>query len=283
MRRYLLILTALTALMAGAQTADGYQPLVREGVTWVYHTDRMLFTAGHPRVSTIYSLHFDGDTTVESLEGQSFTYAKLHREIVHTQINRENISELNDITTTAYLREDDRKVYTYMPGDDPEGMLLYDFSAPESVNVWGLKENTIPLLTTTEIGGNTCRVFASSDDNGLKNNRIIESVGFVGINGDMVRPNPQAKILLMLKSTGFCCMLNDNGEVILEGPRYPIYENLPLTRCDVNCDNQIDVADVNAVIDASIGRKDAEHADVDGDGVVDVQDINAIINTMTHK
>ena len=56
---------------------------------------------------------------------------------------------------------------------------------------------------------------------------------------------------------------------------------------DVNVDGQVDVADVNLVINALLGKTtDAvtlQRADVTGDGTVDIADVNTIINAMLGK
>lgn len=53
---------------------------------------------------------------------------------------------------------------------------------------------------------------------------------------------------------------------------------------DVNGDNAVDVADVNAVIDMILGLKDnTPEADVNGDKVVDVADMNAVIDIILSR
>ena len=51
---------------------------------------------------------------------------------------------------------------------------------------------------------------------------------------------------------------------------------------DVTGDSQVDIADVNAVINAMLG-KSTTLADVTGDGKVDISDVNAVINVMLGK
>lgn len=53
---------------------------------------------------------------------------------------------------------------------------------------------------------------------------------------------------------------------------------------DVNGDGMVDIADVNAVINAMLGKADVTaEADVNGDGTVDIADVNAVINIMLGK
>lgn len=59
------------------------------------------------------------------------------------------------------------------------------------------------------------------------------------------------------------------------------------TAGDINGDGAVDVADVNAVINAMLGKTQPvevnERADVTGDGAVDVTDVNLVINFMLGK
>ena len=52
---------------------------------------------------------------------------------------------------------------------------------------------------------------------------------------------------------------------------------------DVNGDNRVDVADVNAVINVILGKSVNPLADVTNDGQVDVTDVNAVINAILGK
>ncbi|MBQ0070189.1 MAG: hypothetical protein KBT09_10650, partial [Bacteroidales bacterium] len=48
---------------------------------------------------------------------------------------------------------------------------------------------------------------------------------------------------------------------------------------DVNHDNDVDIADVNATINMILGTAERSDAgDLNGDGVIDIADLNAIIN-----
>ena len=54
-------------------------------------------------------------------------------------------------------------------------------------------------------------------------------------------------------------------------------------RGDVTGDGTVDIADVNAVINAMLGNGDNPLADVTGDGMVDIADVNLVINLMLGK
>ena len=53
---------------------------------------------------------------------------------------------------------------------------------------------------------------------------------------------------------------------------------------DVTGDDQVDIADVNAIIDMMLGKAEkVAAADVTGDNEVDIADVNAVIDLMLGK
>ena len=56
---------------------------------------------------------------------------------------------------------------------------------------------------------------------------------------------------------------------------------------DVNGDQQVDIADVNAIIDVMLGKPISDQlvaaSDVNGDGATDISDVNMVINLMLGK
>ncbi len=73
----------------------------------------------------------------------------------------------------------------------------------------------------------------------------------------------------------------DNFTVYYSGEQGGPEEGL---KGDVNNDDNVDIADVNAVIDMMLGKANkVDAADVTGDGVVDIADVNAIIDLMLGK
>ena len=58
----------------------------------------------------------------------------------------------------------------------------------------------------------------------------------------------------------------------------------PVVHGDVNGDNTVDIADVNAVINMMLGKvPSTAEGDVTGDGKVDISDVNEVINIMLGK
>ena len=77
-------------------------------------------------------------------------------------------------------------------------------------------------------------------------------------------------------SSGEQISLCGTSTYFIEFPNTPSYP-----KGDVNCDNEVNIADVNAVIDIILGNNDninaQERADVNGDGEINIADVNAIL------
>ena len=66
-----------------------------------------------------------------------------------------------------------------------------------------------------------------------------------------------------------------------QGMYVGLYPTPEVLQGDVTGDGQVDIADVNAVINAMLGKEDlAIASDLTGDGHVDIADVNAVINAM---
>ena len=60
-------------------------------------------------------------------------------------------------------------------------------------------------------------------------------------------------------------------------------QGTPAMTGDVNGDGQVDIADVNMVINAMLGKGEGNTCDVTHNGTVDIADVNAVINLMLGK
>ena len=71
-------------------------------------------------------------------------------------------------------------------------------------------------------------------------------------------------------------------------PYILVFPDVPVLPGDINGDGKVDIADVNAVINAMLGKspssgEEENPADINGDGIVDIADVNAVINLMLGK
>jgi hypothetical protein len=64
-----------------------------------------------------------------------------------------------------------------------------------------------------------------------------------------------------------------------------IKDELSIEICDVNNDNEVNIADLNAVIDIILGGEDISNgrADVNRDGEVNIADINTVIDSILSR
>ena len=207
MKKFYTIMLAvlLGGIAAQAQEAD-YQPLVREGVRWVNHSqyvhsgDEVYFGP----VQT-YTITLRGDTSVTSPSG-----THQYKRVIHSMYPWRNI----------FMRESEKKVYV-LASDDPmyssdEEYLLYDFSddneaklySPEGVETTYVREGSV------DINGHSCRVYKG--DFGW----LVESVGLVSrCDGDMILPR-WARVAGGEDNYGLDHLEDMDGNIIYKAPWY---------------------------------------------------------------
>ena len=158
-------LMLLCGITAQAQT-DDYQPLVREGVRWVNHSQFVYSgdTFYFGPVET-YSYELKGDTVITTSSG-THTY-----KIVQGAYK-------------VFMRESDKKVYLLDKQSSLDEFLLYDFSQETQATCasYDSGSETLSLIDTVEIANKPCRVFKGSMG------YLIESIGYVSsYNGDLIQ------------------------------------------------------------------------------------------------
>ena len=205
MKKFYTIMLAvlLGGIAAQAQEAD-YQPLVREGVRWVNHSqyvhsgDEVYFGP----VQT-YTITLRGDTSVTSPSG-----THQYKRVIHSMYPWRNI----------FMRESEQKVYvldseTYGPDEE---YLLYDFSddneaklySPEGVETTYVREGTV------DINGHSCRVYKGNFG------WLVESVGLVSkYDGDMLYPR-WARVAGGEDNYGLDHLEDMDGNIVYKAPWY---------------------------------------------------------------
>ena len=271
-----MMLLALVCGMALQAQADDYQPLVEDGKSWV-----VTYSYAHgwlpPFKAECY--YIDGDSLIGS-------------QLCKKLMLRVNDMENNNITTSLdkLIYEKDKKVYYYSVGGEALTnlpMLLYDFSAS--------------IGDTLSLGGvpdSETLCFQIWDTPQLK----WGSASFNGQLATAYDPELTESDVFEIRECPLYCWYESIGSIghpFLKLPRLPgapqllrdcrvgdkvVYMNWVDTTLfpDVTGDSQVDIADVNAVINAMLG-KSTTLADVTGDGKVDISDVNAVINVMLGK
>ena len=271
-----MMLLALVCGMALQAQADDYQPLVEDGKSWV-----VTYSYAHgwlpPFKAECY--YIDGDSLIGS-------------QLCKKLMLRVNDMENNNITTSLdkLIYEKDKKVYYYSVGGEALTnlpMLLYDFSAS--------------IGDTLSLGGvpdSETLCFQIWDTPQLK----WGSASFNGQLATAYDPELTESDVFKIRECPLYCWYESIGSIehpFLKLPRLPgalqllrdcrvgdkvVYMNWVDTTLfpDVTGDSQVDITDVNAVINAMLG-KSTTLADVTGDGKVDISDVNAVINVMLGK
>ena len=162
----IILLAFVCGIALQAQDAE-YQPLVREGVRWVNHSQFVycgVDTYYFGPVNT-YTYELKGDTTITTPSG-THTYK---------------------IVKGAYkifMRESDKKVYLLNKQSPQDEFLLYDFSQEAQATLNNPFNQTwnFNLVDVVDIAGKSCRVYKGSIG------YLIESLGFVShYNGDLIQ------------------------------------------------------------------------------------------------
>ena len=278
MKRLYILLTLLVAAATNlAAQTDGYQPLVREGVRWIYA--KTLYS-----MANIYAYEFHGDSIFQSkIDDSQYCYMKLYRYPLYSEFQSDSQMYHCDL-----LRESDKKVYRFPWDYNAEGSVIYDFSHIDSVLV--AQDNdyepyfSIPYISDMYIDNARCRVYDKPQTHPadyVMHTTVIEGVGFVGMNGDLLYPNP-----LLLQNTGasgivFICLQDLEGNILYgDNELYQWYLEKLRDISEITSDGRVDIADLNSVINTAVGNTENKKADINGDGRVDIADINAVANAI---
>lgn len=225
----------MVALLGSAasqgQTAD-YQPLVREGVRWIYAT-QTVYSEDYESAMSYYGLEFYGDTTIVTKNG-SEVFKKCYMMGAPAQSSYYKV-DFSKRPPRAFLREVDRKVYLIeasdlqaaeWSGEPPRVDLIYDFSDDGKVTLVGMQgtaSRTFTRQSQTDVAGHLCGVFSEGNAN---TDRIVESIGLVSRwDGDLY----QARWYWEAGPTtyyGLSHVVTADGEVIFKGPNYGLFSGV---------------------------------------------------------
>ena len=265
----ILMLIVLSSMM----TANAYVPLTREGVRWVevYWHDQWNYEDEHNVSLYRWVYEFAGDTVLSN----QTQYKKLYS----YPLNKVGHFNPQQYEPVAFLRETDHKVmmpWQYTSGSE---IMLYDFDNP--ANAYSLSDEPDWFLNLAPadsivIDDQICAAWTF--DYSFVGNIIIEGIGYVGMQGDLI-DYPQTLMYNAFADTrvGLSHALNSDNKVIYIGPLYKLLFN-------VDGNGAVDGGDVNAEIDAILGIDDtyAGRADINEDGSVDAVDLNMLIEVVLY-
>ena len=292
-RLYILLL--LFAVTSVAQAQDDYRPLVREGVRWIN------FSLDNEWKYEFYSYEFCGDTIIfQDQFSTRFRYKKLLKkdlfsvnfDIITDKIASIEFASTGNSSFCGLYREADKKIYipgtpsydgNYTLEDYAFGYPIYNFSNRDTayVSVFFSGSECAPMFfsNTVNIDGVDSRRYITAPQGRLIG-AVIEGVGYDGIYGDLITPNPLIILPTCPCDFGLVCLEDSDGKVLYKGSGYGLYMNFLRTICDFTGDGKVDVSDLSAAIDAAVGKTENGKADVNCDGRVDIADVNTVVNVI---
>ena len=307
MKRLYILLTLLLAATANlAAQTDGYQPIVREGVRWICFEAIDDWDWDH-QTYRIYQYEFVGDTVLYPEQfGNRFRYKRLYCKdlyrftyyVYHDSIaNLTNVQDKNNVYggVVTHMRESNQVIYRLdnVGGATAEqfakGRPIYDFSNRDTAMAVVLGYSPLepmPFVGTVLIDGHLCRKYVGLHwytKEPLTGCYAVESVGYDGYYGDLSLPNSQAAGPTgWHENFGLMCLVNHEGKILYKGQGMHAFQHLLRALSDTNGDGSVDVSDLSAAIDVSVGKAVNEKADVNGDGRVDIADINVITDAILY-
>ena len=305
-RLYILLL--LLAVTSVAQAQDDYQPLVREGVRWICFEAIDDWDWDH-QTYRIYQYEFVGDTVLYPEQfGNRFRYKRLYCKDLYRftyYVYHDSIANLTYVKNgnnnhysnnyTYHMRESNRVIYRLEYGEGQpleqyaKGLPIYDFSNRDTAMAVVLGYSPLepmPFVGTVLIDGHLCRKYVGLDyfsKEPLTGCYAVESVGYDGYYGDLSLPNSVADGPTGgYHDFGLMCLVNQEGKILYKGQGMHAFQHLLRALSDTNGDGSVDVSDLSAAIDVSVGKAVNEKADVNGDGRVDIADINVITDAILY-
>ena len=301
------LFSIMVLLSAYSYAQTDYQPMVREGVKWVFLNSDVAIDDDYEgedlkfvgKGDFPFYLEFKGDTTINGL-----TYKKLY-----CSLSREY--DAGKLRPVAYLREEDKCVYGI---SDPVGCDQYkaDYNLPlhlysmamygttpwreyklyDFVDIEAFARNVFSLIgyedadvnvvnETVKVGGenrNAYHVQIAMNGEVYEDLTIVEGIGcldyMLGFTSTIV------PTCICPRSLGLAQQETSAGDIIYRGTSY---------YGPYNGHELIDVDDVNHAINIILGKQlYSRHflndiSDFNGDYVVDVDDVNSLINYILNK
>ncbi len=270
---------------------NGYQPLVREGVKWVYYEEFYGIYTGNPELYATslfryYTIEFRGDTVIN---GKSYKKGFRTSDVDFNAYN--SAFYTSDDYPISYVREgtgkDRRWVYaitnTAVPSERMDfaeylwqyDSYYYDFIMGNEYPLYYFKEDEDMVLAgEVAICGQPCEVYY------WRAERIVESVGEDGYFGDLLRP---FRLPMDSNSVGRLHHVEDaEGNIIYKGLGY--LDDGGVSAADIDRSGLVDIDDLNFCINRILNPGSVDvRCDVTGDGLVDIDDVNAIINDILYN
>ena len=263
MNKKTLILFAMLALLCNVMQANDYQPLVREGVKWIYAYVPMYDESGNYSRFTI--------EIRDEIELDGVKYKQCWRTY------KDGETEL-----LAYVREENKRVYAVLPyhdsdshtnpgiaGEKSDEWLVYDFNdiptfyskLPKETfyTLQGPIENGFEAQETDMVTVNDKQCRAWSIKEPEMQGILVEGYGMLGDMHDQLFDPYFRSFSAWSESNPMTCgvySIVENGKEVYHFAEYDslMPNDTPILNADVNGDGVVDIDDVNAVVNAVLAK-----------------------------
>ena len=283
---------------------DGRMPMEREGMQWVF--ERVTIDHGVTKseyytyeisgrdargdfLSDNYERIYTGARYCRYYEGMkpdgdgeivcSLKWGSSEERAIDNTVMDKVASEGRNLMRRMFVTADNMELLYYFDHKNPESVLRHYINWQVAPKI--LTTDNFTLVEPVEIDGYSCNRYAYVDESGEVQCYIIEGIGIDSRDmGDLLapftrKPDPDADYQ---EYCGLSHVIMD-GQIIYKGMRYnaAAVEGNPY---DVDCDGQVNIADVTALIDLLLKPRMLmlHHTDVDGNGELDIADVTFLID-----
>ncbi len=279
-KNWIFAVILLSGLASKAQ-GTGYQPLLREGVKWVYYDEYTDWTPDGDETSTrFYFIEIQGDTVIN---GKTYKKAFRYSDTVWPEDTYYAAARCSDVSPVACLREEDQVVYAGCLKD------TYD-DAPFNLGQ-GIASGEVPYLydfrqgdDATAIYNGTTRVWKHLS--GVFINQMGgECVESIGLNseteGDLLMYSRSTNPGYPYELVGLHHVEDADGNILFLGKAYQRAGSLI---GDATQDGNLGIEDINEMINIILEEnRYSAYVDTDDNGCIDISDINDVVNLILSK
>ena len=266
---FILFALLMSFAVTHAETND-YQPLVREGVKWIYAYVPMYDESGY---YSRFSIEIRDEIVLDGVK-----YKQCWRSYIDTNNNH----EAGETELLAYVREEGKRIYAVLPNHDSDShtnpgiageksdeWLVYDFNDIPTFYSKLPKETFYTLQGPVECGfeaqeadfvlvnGRQCRAWSINEPE--LQGTLVEGYGMLGDMHDQLFDPYYKSFNAWSDSDPMTCGVYSIVEEGKEVYHFADYDSLmpndtPNLKPDVNGDGVVDIDDVNIVINAVLAK-----------------------------
>ena len=236
MKKLLFVMIMVAGAVTGHGQQSDYQPMVREGVVWVYYYKNVVLDERErPDLQdAFYRMEFKGETEING---------KTYHNCYHYFTDK--LDAAGEVPV-AFVREQDRRVYVVFNDafecddviyqqknrnpksedyEDSGEYLVYDFADMGQYCAMSPVSGLAPDgEETVQVGSNSCKRYYLSQ-NGVRRYSIVEGVGCeTPVQGNLLIPLKLLANCTCDETRGLSHLEDASGRVLYQGPYYEKYQ-----------------------------------------------------------